>query len=332
MREYSVVGQGRLIETRVLIAAVKVLLFVFLMVGCSGARLEAPEQGRTEFTTGQGRSPGAAHQEDRCGTRKIDRGGVFYTTNDVSGCPDGGVLRGTQKVDKLAGEDGEDEVHGLGGDDTLEGGVGDDQVFGGPGDDNMMGAGAMDSDELGDDALHGGPGRDDLSGDRGDDVLHGDGGDDHALHGGDGEDVLYGGEGDDLLLAFGDGQRDELYCGDGRDGYTADEIDVVADDCEPPETTLSNGLECASSGLVSGSADYAAGAKGAMGNPVEVARRQFSEKIKEGDAVEIADRSRGQNAGATVRVIREGRVLALIEYRRGGGGWLQDHYKACGDF
>jgi Ca2+-binding RTX toxin-like protein len=277
----------------------------------------------------QGRSPGKV---DSCGTRKIDRGGLFYTTNDVSGCPDGGVLRGTERDDRLAGEDGEDEVYGLGGGDTLEGGVGADKVYGGPGDDWMMGAGALDHDEAGDDLLYGGPGRDELGGDRGDDVLYGGAGGDHVLHGGEGEDVLNGGEGDDQLSAFGDGQRDELYCGDGEDGYTADEIDVVADDCEPAETTVLGGLECANSGWVGGSIDYAAGARGEKGTPVEAARRDFPQKIEEGDTVQMIDRSRGQNARATVRVIREGRVVALIDYRRAGGGWLQDYYEACGDF
>ncbi len=74
------------------------------------------------------------------------------------------------------------------------------------------------------------------------------------------------------------------------------------------------------------------GAKGEKGTPVEVARRDFSKHINEGDTLEIADRSSGQNAKATVRVIREGRVVALIEYRRAGGGWLRDYYEACGDF
>jgi hypothetical protein len=35
---------------------------------------------------------------------------------------------------------------------------------------------------------------------------------------------------------------------------------------------------------------------------------------------------------ATVHVIREGLVVAYIEYRRAGGGWLQDYYEACVNF
>src|SRR5829696_1753342 len=54
--------------------------------------------------------------------RRINVGGVFYTTNDVSGGPWGGGLRGTGENDKLADGDGEDEVYALGGDDRVEGG------------------------------------------------------------------------------------------------------------------------------------------------------------------------------------------------------------------
>jgi hypothetical protein len=105
---------------------------------------------------------------------------------------------------------------------------------------------------------------------------------------------------------------------------------------EPPttteETTVLSGLVCPNGDAVARTLDYAMGAKGKKGNPVEIARREFSKKIREGDTVEIADRSRGQHAVATVRVIREGRVVALIEYRRAGGGWLQDYYEACATF
>jgi hypothetical protein len=54
-----------------------------------------------------------------------------------------------------------------------------------------------------------------------------------------GKDVIYGGPGDDTGLdvasagEFGnDGQRDKLYCGEGRDTYYAEKIDYVASSCE----------------------------------------------------------------------------------------------------
>ena len=40
-----------------------------------------------------------------------------------------------------------------------------------------------------------------------------------------GKDVLYGGDGDDFLDASLDGQRDKLYCGEGKDEYAAHKID-----------------------------------------------------------------------------------------------------------
>ena len=101
----------------------------------------------------------------------------------------------------------------------------------------------MDPEEEGDDVLRGGPGADQLNGDLGDDVLYGGDGDDHQLFGYGGEDAIYGGEGDDLLDAARDGRRDELYCGGGRDSYAADEIDVVADDCEVKMRMMVSGGE-----------------------------------------------------------------------------------------
>jgi hypothetical protein len=53
-----------------------------------------------------------------------------------------------------------------------------------------------------------------------------------------GKDVIYGGPGDDTKLDVfsaeigGDGQRDKLYCGEGRDTYYAEKIDYVASSCE----------------------------------------------------------------------------------------------------
>jgi hypothetical protein len=91
-------------------------------------------------------------------------------------------------------------------------------------------------------------------------------------------------------------------------------------------------LVCPNDEAVARHTDYVMGAKGKKGTPVEVARREFAKKIREGDTVEIADRSSGQNAMTTVRVIREGRVVALIDYHRAEGGWLQDYYEACANF
>jgi hypothetical protein len=107
---------------------------------------------------------------------------------------------------------------------------------------------------------------------------------------------------------------------------------------EPPktteQTTALGGLECPNGMAVSGFYDYVEGAKGKKGTPVEIARREFSKHIKEGDTVRMGDRSAGggRDAEATVGVIREGRLVARIEYMRAGGGWLKDYSEYCANF
>jgi Ca2+-binding RTX toxin-like protein len=107
------------------------------------------------------------------------------------------------------------------------------EQYGGPTSDFLTG-------DAGKDILHGGAGSDSLLGGAGDDVLYGDDGDDggftnNRLMGGKGEDVIYGGNGRDLIVAS-DGQRDKIYCGKGKDFYTADKIDYVSSSCEEKTT------------------------------------------------------------------------------------------------
>ena len=115
------------------------------------------------------------------------------TTNDLPGCPKGGLLLGTDKKDELSGEKGDDEIRGLGGSDGLSGGPGRDILYGGEGEDFLD---------------------------------HGDYRDE-----GDSEDVFYGGDGNDQLNAEG-GPRAKLYCGEGRDDYAVDKDDYVDSSCE----------------------------------------------------------------------------------------------------
>jgi hypothetical protein len=183
---------------------------LLLVGGCAGVRSEAPqeeEQAHTEAT---------ASEESRCeGTRTFKPKGTSYlrTTNDLPGCPNGGLLSGTDKADILDGMDGDDEIHGLGGSDYIDGGGGNDAIYGGPG-----------------------GGDESLSGDDGDDVIYGGAGNDFWLLGRAGEDVLYGSKGNDGLDGTTgeseDGQRDQLFCGPGKDEYTADKLDYVDSSCE----------------------------------------------------------------------------------------------------
>ena len=214
---------------------------ILLVVGCSGTSSETSKEE-------QGRSPEAsASEEARCeGTEtyhlydvSYNRGGEgplrtgseedmkkaakkasqgwrwgvkthdfgVYTTNDLPGCPKGGLLKGTNKPDKLGGKDGDDEVRGLGG---------EDQLFGEDGNDEVRGLG----------------GRDDIFGGSGNDIIYGGDGNDE-LESDKGEDVLYGGDGNDIVIgAYSLGQRDKLYCGEGKDRYYADNNDYVDSSCE----------------------------------------------------------------------------------------------------
>jgi hypothetical protein len=199
---------------------------LLLVVGCAGTHSEAPQegQGHTEATNkDQTRTAEATEAEEaQCdGTRttKIpDLSGGTFITNDLPGCPKGGLLEGTDKrnhrVDMLAGKDGDDEIRGLGGGDALFGGPGSDVIYGGPGDERPL------SSQEGDDVIYGGPGND------------------WPMSGDEGEDVLYGGDGRDRLsglqppLSRRPAQRDELYCGKGQDTYTADKLDYVDSSCE----------------------------------------------------------------------------------------------------
>ena len=89
---------------------------VLLAGGCSlKGRSEAPkeEQGRTEATERQARSPEATSEEARCGgMRSIKWYGESIVTNDVPGCPKGGLLSGTDKPDNPEGRVGDDEIRG----------------------------------------------------------------------------------------------------------------------------------------------------------------------------------------------------------------------------
>jgi hypothetical protein len=244
-----VVRQGQLIALvgTFLIGCAFLLL---LVVGCAGMTSSGTSNKKEE----QGSSPPATESEEeaRCdGTRsyhiyqvihkpgywngplrtgseedmkKVDKKprqmtmdfGV-YTTNDLPGCPKGGLFLGTEKPDMLDGKHGDDEVRGLGGSDHyLDGGPGSDIIYGGDGDDDPHPQGQY---AVG------------LAGGDGSDTLYGGDGDD-SVQGGNGEDVLYGGDGNDVLTGVEDGQRDKLYCGEGRDEYVAAKNDYVDSSCE----------------------------------------------------------------------------------------------------
>src|SRR5215216_5340272 len=166
--------QGRPI---VLVVAFLIGCAVLLMAGASGVQAQASKK-----------------EEGRCqGTRTIKHG--RYITNDIPGCPKGGLLLGTDKSDGLPadrpgldGGDGDDTIRALGGSDAIFHGSGDDVVYGGDGDDEVF----PDS----------------------------------------GHDVIYGGPGNDKLDSNDVDGGDKLYCGAGRDKYHAEKNDYVDSSCE----------------------------------------------------------------------------------------------------
>jgi Ca2+-binding RTX toxin-like protein len=144
------------------------------------------------------------------------------------------LIDGTPGDDILVGAEGDSFILGLGGDDTIQGGPGNDWLDGGAGGDHLRG-------DDGDDTLLGGAGNDTLQGSPGNDWLDGGVDDDH-LRGDDGDDTLLGGAGNDTLLG-GDG-IDRAVFGVASTSvtalagvssmtlFTAEGVDVVADDIE----------------------------------------------------------------------------------------------------
>src|SRR5918994_2077562 len=136
--EGAVIRQGRSLA---LVVAFLIGCAVVLMAGASEVQAQASKK-----------------EEARCeGTRKINVNlPARFTTNDLPGCPQGGLLLGTDKGDDLlAGEKGDDEVRGLGGRDDVMGGPGNDVIYGGADNDGVNGDG---SDENGNDIIYGGAG------------------------------------------------------------------------------------------------------------------------------------------------------------------------------
>jgi hypothetical protein len=145
-------GGCAVVRHRHFIAVVGIILLgcAVLQVGCSGEGSEASQEGQghteatrrqdqgyTEATEWEARSPQAtASEEARCeGARTIKRKWGLLTTNDVPGCPNGGLLSGTDGRDELHGKHGDDEIHGLGGVDAIFGEGGNDVIYGGLGED-----------------------------------------------------------------------------------------------------------------------------------------------------------------------------------------------------
>jgi Ca2+-binding RTX toxin-like protein len=141
-----------------------------------------------------------------------------------------GVIRGTNKRDRLVGTKHDDVILGLRRADKIRARPGNDKVEGGGGKDNITG-------KKGNDVLSGGRGKDVIKGGSGDDRLFADAGG-ALMVGGKGSDEFnmvdgeqVGGDGDDVIKAR-DGTLDQINCGPGDDTVIVDEAEDGVFDCE----------------------------------------------------------------------------------------------------
>ncbi len=98
---------------------------------------------------------------------------------------------------------------------------------------------------------------------------------------------------------------------------------------DPDGLWVPTGLDCAE---VTGSVlDYMAGAPGVQGDPADVARASSEVDVARDDVVELAGYPEA-DGGATVRVLRDGRAIALVGLAPSeDGGWLVTTVSRCAD-
>lgn len=113
----------------------------------------------------------------------------------------------------------------------------------------------------------------------------------------------------------------------GPDADPAPFVRVLIEVADPDGLWKSTELECASDTILEGILDYFAGARGVQ-DPLEAARTL--DGILPTDAVELARYP--ESEPPMVRVVRDGKVVALFEYIPDGhGGWLLSGTESCGD-
>lgn len=67
------------------------------------------------------------------------------------------------------------------------------------------------------------------------------------------------------------------------------------------------------------------------GNPVEIFRRSNSDSLREGDVVETAGNTQSRDE-RTVRVVRDGKVVATAHYLKFSAGWMEATDENCVGF
>ena len=96
---------------------------------------------------------------------------------------------------------------------------------------------------------------------------------------------------------------------------------------DPDGLWTSDSLECPDGSQVTGSGSVEAHDSN-EGDPVEIARAEFH-GLEPNDVVERAGYP--ESSERKVRVVRDGRVIAMAEYWRGEGGWYRDNIASCGE-
>lgn len=113
--------------------------------------------------------------------------------------------------------------------------------------------------------------------------------------------------------------RDKLFA------MNAEEIEVLAGDSgyKPAK------LDCPRGKLAGGMKPYTEEEmKAYEGDPVKLLRRELAGSLRESDVVEIAGNTRNRDE-KTVRVVREGEVVANAHYFRTSSGWLGGLIENC---
>jgi hypothetical protein len=90
-------------------------------------------------------------------------------------------------------------------------------------------------------------------------------------------------------------------------------------------------LECEGGMAVGGGPQYTQGVKGKNGDLAGMVRQGLSDRMREGDEVELAGYPKSRDR-RVVRVVRDGRVVATVAFMPGSGGWLEDSSSNCAGF
>jgi hypothetical protein len=120
--------------------------------------------------------------------------------------------------------------------------------------------------------------------------------------------------------------------GEVRLGCEEPPVDGVGTDYKTLKVTDPGGfykaveLECPGGRGVTGSGGGRTGE-----DPVKLARRVLSERLRTYDVIEIAGYPRSGEK-RTVRVVRDGRITATVEFIRESSGWRESSFSNCAGF